>query len=68
MNQKASIYYQTFLLYSILWWKEVDWLKNAKRDLENTEYEIKGGFYGYAFFSSIASEKAVKAVFPKISA
>ena len=27
---------------------EVDWLKQAKRDLENAEYEIKGGSYGYA--------------------
>jgi HEPN domain-containing protein len=25
--------------------RSLDWLKQAKRDLENAEYEIKGGFY-----------------------
>jgi len=30
--------------------RSLDWLKQAKRDLENAEYEIKGGFYEYAAF------------------
>jgi len=47
--------------------RSLDWLKQAKRDLENAEYEIKGGFYEYAcLLAQQASEKAVKAVFQRI--
>lgn len=47
----------------------LDWLKQAKRELENAEYEILGGFYEHAcFLAQQASEKAVKAVFQKIGA
>jgi HEPN domain-containing protein len=49
--------------------RSLDWLKQAKRDIQNSEYEIKGGFYEYAcFLAQQASEKAVKAVFQKIGA
>ncbi len=44
-----------------------DWLKQAKRDLENAEYELKGGYYEWpCFLSKQAAEKAVKAVFQKL--
>ena len=44
-----------------------DWISQARRDLENAEYEIKGGFYEWScFMSQQAAEKAVKAVFQKL--
>ncbi|MCX8188320.1 MAG: HEPN domain-containing protein [Nitrososphaeria archaeon] len=47
--------------------RSLDWLKQAKRDLENAEYEIRGEFYEYVcFLAQQASEKAVKAVFQKM--
>jgi HEPN domain-containing protein len=42
-------------------------MKQAKRDLENAEYELKGEFYEWAcFLSQQSAEKAVKAVFQKL--
>ncbi len=49
--------------------RSADWIKQAKRDLENAEYELRGGFYEWScFLSQQASEKAVKAVFQKLGA
>ena len=49
--------------------RSADWLRQAKRDLENAEYELKGGFYEWAcFLSQQAAEKAVKAVFQRLGA
>jgi len=49
--------------------RSLDWLKQSKRDLENAEYELKGGFYEWAcFLSQQAAEKAVKAVFQRLGA
>jgi HEPN domain-containing protein len=49
--------------------RSLDWIKQAKRDLENAEYELKGGFYEWScFLSQQASEKAIKAVFQKLKA
>ena len=46
-----------------------DWLKQAKRDLENAEYELKGGYYEWScLLSQQTAEKAVKAVFQKLRA
>jgi len=46
-----------------------DWIKQARRDLENAEYEARGGYYEWAcFLSQQASEKAVKAVFQRLGA
>jgi HEPN domain-containing protein len=40
-----------------------DWLAQAKRDLENARYEMRGAFFEWACFSAQqAAEKAVKAV------
>jgi len=44
-----------------------DWISQARRDLENAEYEMKGGFYEWScFMSQQAAEKAIKAVFQKL--
>jgi len=49
--------------------RSADWLRQAKRDLENAEYELKGGFYEWAcFLSQQAAEKAGKAVIQKLGA
>ncbi|MEM3404115.1 MAG: HEPN domain-containing protein [Nitrososphaeria archaeon] len=49
--------------------RSLDWLKQSKRDLENAEYEIKGGFYEHAcFLAQQSSEKAVKAVLQRMGA
>ncbi|MEM3061813.1 MAG: HEPN domain-containing protein, partial [Candidatus Bathyarchaeia archaeon] len=49
--------------------RSTDWIKQAKRDLENAEYELKGEFYEWScFLSQQASGKAVKAVFQKLKA
>lgn len=41
-----------------------DWLKQAKRDLEHAERDLRDEFYEWACFSSQqAAEKAVKALF-----
>ena len=46
--------------------RSADWLRQARRDLENAEYELEGGFYEWAcFLSQQAAEKAVKAVFQR---
>ncbi|MEM2925955.1 MAG: HEPN domain-containing protein [Candidatus Bathyarchaeia archaeon] len=44
-------------------------MRQAKRDLENAEYELRGGFYEWAcFLSQQAAEKAIKALFQRIGA
>ena len=49
--------------------RSADWIRQARRDLENAEYELKGGFYEWScFLSQQASEKAVKAVYQKLKA
>jgi len=49
--------------------RSLDWIKQAKRDLENAEYELKGAFYEWAcFLSQQSAEKAVKAVFQRLGA
>lgn len=49
--------------------RSVDWIKQTRRDLENAEYEIEGGFYEWAcFLSQQAAEKALKAVFQRLGA
>jgi HEPN domain-containing protein len=49
--------------------RSADWMAQAKRDLENARYEVKGGFYEWAcFLSQQAAEKAVKAVFQRLGA
>jgi HEPN domain-containing protein len=46
-----------------------DWLDEAERDLEHAKSDILGGYYNWACFSAQQSaEKAVKAVFQKMSA
>ena len=46
-----------------------DWFLQARRDLENARYELKGGYYEWAcFLSQQAAEKAVKAVFQRLGA
>lgn len=48
--------------------RSADWIKQAKRDLENAKYELKGGFNEWAcFLSQQAAEKAIKAVFQKLN-
>lgn len=49
--------------------RSADWMKQARRDLENAEYELKGGFNEWAcFLSQQVAEKAVKAVLQKFGA
>jgi len=44
-----------------------DWLLQARRDLDNAEYEVKGGFHEWAcFLAQQSAEKAVKAVYQKM--
>jgi len=44
-----------------------DWFEQAKRDLENARWELKGRFYEWSCFSAQQSaEKALKAVFQKM--
>jgi HEPN domain-containing protein len=44
-----------------------DWIRQAERDLENAEYELKGGYYEWAcFLAQQASEKAIKAVYQRL--
>jgi HEPN domain-containing protein len=44
-------------------------MRQAKRDLENAEYELTGGYYEWScFLSQQAAEKAVKALFQKVGA
>ena len=46
-----------------------DWISQAKRDLENANYEIDGGYYEWAcFLAQQSAEKAVKAVLERIGA
>ncbi len=41
-----------------------DWLKQAKRDFEHSEMDLKEGFYEWACFSAQqAAEKALKALY-----
>jgi len=47
--------------------RSADWIKQARRDLESAEYELKGGFYEWAcFLSQQAAEKAVKSLIQKL--
>ncbi|MEN2975451.1 MAG: HEPN domain-containing protein [Candidatus Caldarchaeales archaeon] len=49
--------------------RSADWIKQARRDLENARYEVKGGFYEMAcFLCQQSAEKAVKAVYQAIGA
>jgi len=42
-------------------------MKQAERDLENAEFEMRGGFFEWAcFLSQQAAEKAIKAAYQKI--
>ncbi len=44
--------------------REKDWYKQALRDLEHAENDLKNGFYEWACFSSQqAAEKAVKTLY-----
>lgn len=44
-----------------------DWIKQAERDLENSKYEMKGGYYEWAcFLAQQAAEKALKAIYQKL--
>ena len=43
------------------------WMAQAKRDLENAEYEHKGGFYEWAAFAAQqAAEKALKSAYQRM--
>ena len=47
--------------------RSADWLRQAKKDLENASWEVKGGFFEWACFSAQqAAEKAIKAVYQKL--
>lgn len=47
--------------------RSADWIRQAKRDLDNAEYELKGGYFEWVcFISQQAAEKAIKAVFQKL--
>ncbi|MEK7449632.1 MAG: HEPN domain-containing protein [Planctomycetota bacterium] len=47
--------------------RSADWLNQARRDLENARWEIKGGYYEWAsFICQQAAEKALKAVYQKL--
>ncbi|MBI2912314.1 MAG: HEPN domain-containing protein [Chloroflexi bacterium] len=46
-----------------------DWLRQAKRDLEQALYNVRGEYYEWACFSAQqAAEKAVKALYQKLGA
>lgn len=44
-----------------------DWMKQAERDLQNTKFEM-GVLRGTCFLSQQAAEKALKAVYQRLSA
>lgn len=47
--------------------RSADWIRQAKRDIENANYELKGGFYEWScFLSQQSAEKAVKAVIQRL--
>jgi len=47
--------------------RSADWIRQARRDLENAEHEVNGGFYEWAcFLSQQAAEKSVKALVQKL--
>lgn len=47
--------------------RSADWLKQAKRDLENARWEVEGGFYEWGcFVCQQASEKALKGVYQRL--
>ncbi len=47
--------------------RSADWFKQAEKDLENSVWEKKGGFYDWAcFVAQQASEKAIKAVYQRL--
>ncbi|MFQ5585205.1 MAG: HEPN domain-containing protein [Thermodesulfobacteriota bacterium] len=44
-----------------------DWMNQAKKDLENAVWEVKGGYYEWAcFISQQAAEKGIKAVYNRL--
>jgi len=44
--------------------RAADWMRQAKRDLQHAQDDLKGGYFEWACFSAHqAAEKAVKAVF-----
>lgn len=44
-----------------------DWIAQARRDLENARWELKGEFFEWASFSAQqAAEKAIKAVYQRL--
>lgn len=46
-----------------------DWIRQARRDLENARYEVAGGFYEMAcFLSQQSAGMAVKAVYQALGA
>lgn len=48
--------------------RSADWLKQARRDLENARWQLEGEYYEWAcFVSQQSAEKAVKAVYQKLS-
>jgi len=48
--------------------RSADWLKQAKRDLEKAELDLKNEFYEWCCFTAQQSaEKAVKAVYQKLN-
>lgn len=47
--------------------RSLDWLNQAKRDIANAQWEIKGAYYEWAsFICQQAAEKALKAVYQKL--
>lgn len=47
--------------------RSLDWLRQARRDLESAVWEAKGGFYDWACFAAQqAAEKALKALYQRL--
>jgi len=47
--------------------RSADWLKQAKRDLENALHELRGEYYEWScFLAQQSAEKGVKAVYQKL--
>jgi len=64
---KSSYSFWTIMHWIITVERSADWMKQAERDIENAEYEMRGGFYEWAcFLSQQAAEKALKSVYQKL--
>ncbi len=49
--------------------REGDWIRQARRDLDQARHAMSGGFHEWACFSAEqAAEKAVKALYQKLGA